>query len=190
MVRRNENERSVYALGAADGATVGVLMGLCMMCMVLAVRVEWLSVVGLVLVVATPFVVWTMLRRAWVWGYTPPTFSAVWLHGICIYLFGSLIMALIFYVTLRFGVPDWIEMQTEEAVRRLSADPSTAEQGRTLQLIIEHGDLPTPIYTAVSAIWLVAFTGSLCSMCFALILTKTRLYRMQRDNYIANSTNG
>ncbi|MCH5219671.1 MAG: DUF4199 domain-containing protein [Muribaculaceae bacterium] len=181
----NIRERSVYSLGAADGAIVGILMGICTLCMVLTVRIQFLSIIGLLLLVVTPFVVWWMLCRSWIKGYCPPTFSAVWLHGICIYLFGSIIMALIFYLSMRYAVPNWIEIETREAAARLAEDPTTAYQAQVLINIIESGQLPSPIFTAVSSIWLVAFTGSLWSMGFAFILTKMRFYRLKREQYAA-----
>ena len=40
--------------------------------------------------------------------------------------------------------------------------------------IIRQGLLPSPISVAVSMIWLVGFTGSLWSLVYALIATRSR----------------
>lgn len=169
--------RSVYAIGAGDGLWIGLTMGICMLCMIMSMRHPALSLVGLALFVVTPYLVWRFLRRGWVSGEVPPSFSAVWLHGICIFLFGGLIMALIMYVTLRYLSPGWIEMQIRMAVEQLGQTPDTAEQARTLARIADSGQLPSPIYTAVSSIWLVAFTGSMWSMVFAFVLARTARFK-------------
>lgn len=181
----NTRERSVYALGANDGFWVGLAMGVCTMCMILSARYAMAAFVGMALFLCTPYLVWRFLRRAWIEGYVPPTFSAVWLHGICIFLFGSIIMAFIMYCTLRFIEPGWIERETALAVERLLADPQTAQQGRILQKVLESGEMPSPIYTSVSSIWLVSFTGSLWSMIFSFILTKTKHFIRLREKNLA-----
>ena len=180
--------RSVYSIGASDGLWVGLLMGICTICMIMSANYPVLSLPGLAIFIATPFVVWVFLRRGWVTGAVPATFSAVWLHGICIFLFGALIMALIMYVTLKYLSPNWIENQTLLAVNQLSMDTNTLEEAHVLRRIVESGQLPSAIYTAISSIWLVTFTGSMMSMIFAFILTKTARYNKLRANYIANQT--
>lgn len=176
--------RSVYSVAATDGVWVGLLMGACAACMIMASANILLAWISMVLFIVTPFVVWRMLREGWVTAAVPATFSAVWLHGICIFLFGGLLMALTMYLTLRFVTPQWIETQTLLAAERLMADPQTVAQGRSLVRIVETGQLPSPIYTAVSSIWLVSFTGSLLSMMFALILTRTRHFIALRTETI------
>lgn len=178
--------RSVYSLGASDGFWVGLSMGVCIMCMVASYHHPWLGMIGLLLIIATPFMAWWFLRRAWVNARVPATFSAVWLHGICIFLFGGIIMSLLMYVALRFLEPGWIENQTMLAAQRLAEDTQTVEQAKILTKIVESGQLPSPIYTAVSSIWLVAFTGSMWSMIFAFILTRFRRYTRLRVEYVEN----
>lgn len=178
----NEEQRkpSVYSLGAADGLWVGLSMGACVFCMIMASRWPALALVGLALFIGTPALAWYFLRRAWISRQVPASFSAVWLHGICIFLFGGILMALVMYVSLRFLAPGWIETQTLLTAERMAADPETSEQARLLTRIVETGNLPSDIYTSVSAIWLVAFTGSMWSMLFAFILTRFALYRKLR----------
>lgn len=178
----NIQSRSVYSLGAYDGVWIGLAMGLCMVCMIESARFPFLSLVALVLLIGVPIAVWKFLRRAWVKCEVPPTFSAVWLHGICIFLFGGLIMALMTYAALKYLSPNWIENQTRLAAMQLAADPSTAPQAKILLNIADSGQLPSPIYTSVSAIWLIAFTGSLWSMLFAFFLTRTARFRKMRQS--------
>lgn len=185
--RRDYKGRSVYAAGASDGLWMGLVMGACVLCMIGAARIPILSLFGVSLFLCAPFVAWMLVRREWLYGSSPGTFSAVWLHGICMFLFGSLIMALFMYVGLRFVCPGWIESQTLLAARQLSESPDTAEQSRMLMRVIEEGQMPSPIYTSISSIWLVSFTGSLWSMIFAFILTRTKHFRDKRAKKIIDT---
>lgn len=188
MSDNNSNRQpSVYSLGASDGFWIGLAMGSCVVCIIMSTAIPILAYPALALFIATPFLAWRFLRRGWLNGAVPPTFSAVWLHGICIFLFGALIMALMMYITLRYISPGWIENQTFMAAQQLAANPETQQQSETLLRIISTGELPTPIYSAVSSIWLVAFTGSLWSMIFAFILTRTDHFRNKRAQNVLNS---
>ena len=174
--------QSVYALGAADGAWAGLAMRACFVLMVLSTTMPFAGLVSLGIFLCTPFLVWRFLRRGWIDGNVPPTFSAVWLHGICIFLFGSILLALVMYLTLQHFVPGWIEQQTLLAAERLAAEPGHTEEVRQIHAIVTGGALPSPIYMAFSTIWLVAFTGSLWSMLFAAILTRSERFRKLRAN--------
>lgn len=182
-------QRSVYSIGATDGFWVGLAMGTCVLCMITSCKIPFLSLVGLILFFVTPFIAWRFVKRGWINSLTPASFSAVWLHGICIFLFGSIIMALMMYLALKVIVPGWIEIQTSQAVALLADDPNTAHEAKVLQQIINSGELPTPIYTAVSSIWLTAFSGSMLSMIFAFILTRTAHFRNLRFRNSKNHLN-
>lgn len=172
---------SVYALGAVDGLWVGLAMSLCFVCTVFASHVPLIGLVAMALFVATPVVVWVLLRRAWVNRSVPPTFSAVWLHGICVFLFGGVLLALVMFVVLQYAVPGWLQQQTLLAAARLAENGDYA-QAQQAYRIATSGLLPSPIYTAFSSIWLVSFSGSLWAMLFAAILTRTAKYKKLRFN--------
>jgi len=154
--------------------------------MVFTTEVPSLGLLAIAGFIAVPWMVWTLLRRRWTARQVPEQFSAVWLHGICTFLFGSIILALFIYLTFNYIKPGWIETQTLEAARRLAAQPDSAEEAHKIIQIVEKGLLPSPIRIAVSSIWLVAFTGSLWSMIFAAILTRTKHFRNIRRQYTAN----
>lgn len=175
------NEKSVYKLGASDGLWIGLAMSVCVFCMIFSVKIPFLSLVSLALIIATPYLAWRFLRKRWIDGEVPPTFSAVWLHGICIFLFGALIMAFTMYVSLRHLSPGWIENQLLTAAERLAMEPATAHHAKTIHAIIQQGQLPSPIDTSISMIWLVAFTGSVWSMIFSFILTRTGRFKALRS---------
>ena len=181
--------RSVYALGARDGLWTGLAMSLVFVLFVMTADIPLLGLPAMAGFVFVPCMVWNFLRRRWVAADVPEQFAAVWLHGICIFLFGAIILAMAMYLTLNFIAPGWIEQQTIKAAMRLSTQPDAVDEARDVARIVENGLLPSPIRIAVSSIWLVAFTGSLWSMFFAAILTRTKHFRNKRRDYSMTQTN-
>lgn len=178
---------SVYSLGALDGLWAGLAMSVCFICMIYSSTAPVAGLLSLAVFIVTPYLVWRLLRKAWTRGDVPGTFSAVWLHGICVFLFGSILLALVMYLTLQHFAPGWLESQTLLAAERLTADHAHQAEARQAMAIVNSGALPSPIYTAFSTIWFVAFTGSLWSMVFAAILTRTAHFRKLRANNILNN---
>lgn len=174
--------RSVYVLGAQDGLWTGLAMSIVFVLMVFTTEVPTLGLLAMAGFIAVPWMVWRFLRWRWIAREVPEQFSAVWLHGICVFLFGAIILAMAIYLTFGYIQPNWIESRTIEAARRLATQPDTANQAKKIITIVENGLLPSPIRIAVSSIWLVAFTGSLWSMIFATILTRTKHFRSKRAN--------
>lgn len=175
--------QSLYALAARDGLIIGAVMVLTFLTLVLSSSAPLLGTVSLVLLCVTPYLIWRLIRRHWINRQIPSAFSAVWLTGICIFLFGSIILALGIYVILGMIMPDWIQTQTLLAANRLAENPSTVNEAKTIIKIIQSGQLPSPIYVAVSMIWFVGFTGSLWSLIFAFIITRSKRLMALRSNH-------
>ncbi len=182
----NSSGRSLYALAAGDGLVVGLVMAATFLSMVLTASYPLLSPLTLALICFTPYLAWRYVRKHWVARQIPSSFSAVWLTGICIFLFGAIILALGIYIILGFVFPNWIETQTLVAAERLAMTPETYEQARTIREIVRQGLLPSPISVAVSMIWFVGFTGSLWSLIFAFIATRSRRLINRREQYGRN----
>lgn len=178
-------QRSVYNQGAADALYAGAAMAACFVAMLASATMPLMSVVALGLFLATPFLVWRLLRRAWINGWTPVQYSAVWLHGILTFMLGGVLLALVMYVSLKYVCPGWMEDQLLTAAGRLASE-GQSDQAAEIQRIVTSGAMPSAIYTAFSSIWFVAFTGSLWSMIFAAILTKSRKYINLRLHNIEN----
>ncbi|MDE6395709.1 MAG: DUF4199 domain-containing protein [Muribaculaceae bacterium] len=180
------SNRSLYALAAGDGLVVGLIMVATFLTMVLTPQYSLFGPLSLVLMCFTPYLAWRYVRKHWIARQIPSSFSAVWLTGICIFLFGAIILALGIYIILGLIFPGWIEAQTLVAAERLASAPETYEQSRTIMEILRQGLLPSPISVAVSMIWLVGFTGSLWSLIFAFIATRSRRLVSRRQEYGRN----
>ena len=174
---------TLYALAARDGLYIGAAMVATFLTMVLTSSVPLLGPLSLALIFFVPYLAWRLVRRHWVRREIPTAFSAVWLTGICMFLFGGIILALGIYIILGYIMPDWMASQTLAAAQTLAANPETVDQARTIMTMVEQGLLPTPISVAVSMIWFAGFTGSLWSLTVAFIVTRSKRLRELRERF-------
>ena len=156
--------KSIYNRGAEDGAWMGLLF-------VAAVALQNLAQGSLVatlladaLLVAVPVVLWVMLRRSYRYDRLLTTFSGLWMHGIMIFLCGSLILGLAAFVYMRFISPGFIYTQARLAVDLYSQIPEFETFAETLQKAIDRELLPSPIMLSFTIIWLGSFSGAMLSM--------------------------
>lgn len=163
-------------------------MGIVFILTVLTANTPILGLPALLGYIAVPWLVWILLRRAWIRCETPTAFAAVWLHGICSFLFGGILLAVVVYVMLQYVMPGFVEDMTLRAAMRLAEDPEHVDDARKAIRIIEAGNLPSPIRIAFTSIWFAGFTGSLWSMICAAILTRTKVYRRKRDDFRAKNS--
>lgn len=167
-----ETGQSLYRRGAEDGLWMGIYLSLLFLAMVSSVYAAWSGIATVLMALGVPVVVYAFLRRAYRAGGCRDTFSAVWLHGICIFFFGSLLMAVTAYVFLRFVNPTYINDVVEMAkdVYSQIGTSDAKAMAKTLSQMQSGHLLPTPAQTAVQLIWSGVFTGSLLSMVLAAIV--------------------
>lgn len=166
------NGRSVFRRGADDGSVMGIYLSVMFIMMVCTIYSLLASVVFMVMALAVPFIIFFFLRRSYRADNCTTTFSGLWLHGICIFFFGTLLMALTSYVYLRFINPAYITTVIEMA-KELYASVGTEDAKQMVAMMQKLQDshmLPTCGKVAVEIIWFGVFTGSLLSMIVSAIV--------------------
>lgn len=176
----NESPQSVYRLGAEDGLIMGPLMAVTVLLMGATAYIPGLFFLATAAMIAVPSVAFLLLARAHRARPNMSTFSALWLQGICMFFFGSLIMAVAAYAGMRWLCPTFISDQIDAVVSVYgSVDNADARAiAATLQKAAEARSLPTPIEVSLEMIYMAVFSGSLLSMVLALIV---RARRPRRD---------
>lgn len=174
-------ERTLYNDGASQGLVIGALLSA--MFLLQASGTHWWPgiLIGDVIMLAIPFVAYRMMRKGYMANHRADTFSAVWLHGIIIFLCGSLIMATVCYIYTRFVDTGFIAEQTREiaaAWGRIDNDNARTLASELERLGQSHM-LPTPIQFAISMLWTSSFFGSILSMILGIII-KLRFRRGQK----------
>ena len=115
--------KSIYTRGAEDGAWMGLLFIAAVALQTLAQGSLLATLIADVLLVAVPAVLWVMLRRSYRYDRLLTTFSGLWMHGIMVFLCGSLILGLVAFMYMRFINPGFIYAQARLAVDLYSQIP-------------------------------------------------------------------
>lgn len=114
-----QNKIDNYALfrrGADDGFLLGLYFSALFFAMVYSMAVPLLSMAALALMAGVPVVIYKFLRRSYVAEYGTTRFSALWMQGIVTFFCGSLILALVSFVFMRWIEPDYIESVMRQVV--------------------------------------------------------------------------
>jgi len=168
---------SVTARGAEDGLVMGAYLSVLVLASMLTAQMPWLAFVAIALMLGVPFVTYRMICRGMDRGFrTTQHFAASWMHGITIFIFGSLIMGVVMYVYLRFINPDYIASNWRLTIAVLNADTSgqSAETARALARMYDEKMLPSAIQMSFAMMWLVAFTGSILSLLLTALARRMR----------------
>lgn len=170
----NEQSPSVYRRGARDGIVMAAWLVLIFLCNVAAMHLPLLGLPALILLLLTPVPAYIMMKRGYQRYPSMRFFSAVWMHGIVIFFCGSLLLAPVIYVFLRFLQPDFLMdnvLMAIDTYRQMGTQmPEAAHMANQLQTIVDNHMLPTPISLAVTSIWTITFFGSLTSMVLTFII--------------------
>lgn len=170
----SDNSKSIYRRGADDGFIFGLYLSLMFVIMAVSLTDGSLtaSLTGIAMVLAVPVVIYFFLRKTYLADGCTGSFSALWLHGICIFFFGSLLLSLTAYVYMRLIHPAFIPEVLETA--RETYDSLGTDDGHSMAHMIKQVQdnrlYPTPGAVALEIIWLAVFTGSLLSMLVSLIV--------------------
>lgn len=178
MVKNDiDKTKSVYRYGAEYGVWFGIYLTLMALAIIYGFSNYSLIIVALAMLVATPAVIYPMMRRyrTQMHGFSP--FASLWMLGLMIFLFGSLICGAITYVWMQYVMPTFIYDQVMAAIEIYKSVPgnSAEEMVKMMETIIERHALPSPMEVVVQMVMLTTFLGSLVSMILAFILGIRRI---------------
>ena len=168
---KNTGGKSVFKRGADDGFWFGLYLSLMWILICVSVSSLLASLVSFAMIIAVPFVIYRFLKRGYKADNCSTSFAGLSLHGICIFFFGSLLMAATCYVYLRFFNPMFLPGLFDSLIELYSA-VNTPEAATMVQAIedIRHNALPTAGMVAVELIWLGLLSGFILSIIVSLIV--------------------
>lgn len=168
----SETYKSVYRLGAEDGLLLAPLLIAVSLCMGASIYWPMLFLPTLILMLGVPVVTYITQKRTFTHQRELSTLSALWLQGICMFFFGSLIMGVAVYASLRWIWPGFINDQVNAVIQIYGSfnDPDIATLVKGLERARDTHALPTPIDITLELMYMVVFTGSLLSLVSALIV--------------------
>lgn len=169
--------KSVYRWGAEYGVWFGIYLTVMALAMMYGFTYNSLLLLAMAMIIATPAVIYPMMRRyrSAMHGYAP--FASLWMVGLMTFAFGSLICGIVTYVWLQYVMPTFIYDQVQVAIETYKNMPgdSAAEMVDMMETVVERHALPTAMEVVVQMIMLTTFLGSILSMILAGILGVRRI---------------
>lgn len=164
--------KSIYRRAADNGLIFGVYLSLLFIMFVFSSESFLMSLVGLVLLLGIPGIIFVFLRRCFVAEFGKTTISGLWMLGILIFIYASLICGVVTYVYLQYFDPSFIYEQAQAALNVYQSveEIKGSDIVVGMQRAIEEKLLPTPIEFVFQMIWITTFFGSLLSLLTALIV--------------------
>lgn len=163
---------SPYKRGADDGLTFAIYLTALFFVSIFSVSVPALSFIALLLIVGVPFIIYFYLRRAFVADGGFSQLSALWMHGIMIFVCGSALSAVIQVIYLKWINPLYISDMVHKAIDFYSEMPgdNASRMAEILQQMVDGHLIPSAISIVMEMIWLSVFSGSLLSLLMSLLV--------------------
>lgn len=166
-----EPKKSIYKRAAEWGLPFGLYIACMGVASIYADYFAPLGIIFILMIMATPLVVYYFQRRRFIEDDGFTEYAGLWMLGILLFIFGSVIASFIIYLVLQYFRPDFMYEQARMVIEAYSKIPqaSDSEVLRVLQRMVDEKLLPTPIEAVFNAFWFITFFGSLVSAITALI---------------------
>lgn len=174
MTEDIQNPYSIFRIGAEDGVLFGVYLSVLVLLMMSGFVNSWLSVASIVLMAGVPFYCYRRLRTSYVKSGGFLQVSALWMQGIVMFICGSLILALVAYVYLRWINPSYFH-DLSEMTKEMLSDPAYSGQEFSESYIDNIFTIVTPKSYVMELMLLTVFSGSILSLFTAMIVSIKRI---------------
>ena len=170
-IMEQEPKKSIYKCAAEWGLPFGLYLSCMGVASIFADYFAPLSVLFMVLLLATPVVVYYFQRRKFIEDDGFTEYAALWMLGILLFILGAVIASFIIYLVLQYGRPNFMYDQAQAVIDAYSKIPQMkdSELLHVIRRMVDENLLPTPIEAVFNAFWFVSFFGSLSSAVTALI---------------------
>lgn len=168
--------KSLLAYGMEGGLWLGLYLVLRFICSVAGSFSPIFDALALMMFVGTPFVLYYIMLRYHRNNGFVSGFSLLWMMGIMLFFFASLICAVPEFIFYQYIDPDYIANAMTQSLKLiedmgLMKDDEAYNQMRQL---IEQGTAPTAIQMIMSSMWSNVFFGSLLSIVVAPFVTRKK----------------
>lgn len=167
----NIKNKSVYQRGADDGLWFGIYLSVTiMLCFTTVSSSPILCYPALIMILGVPGLIYFFLKRSYLADGATTQFSSLWLQGICIFFFGSILMALTVYIYLRFVNPAYFANAINLLIEMYDEAGVSDNTYSLLTQIQKQNAIPTAGATAVELISPTVLSGSLLSLIISFII--------------------
>ena len=166
-----EQKKSIYQRAGEWGIPFGLYLACAALASIFADWFQPLAFIFMILLLATPVVVYYFQRRKFIEDDGFTEHAGLWMLGILLFILGSVISGFIVYLVVQFFRPEFLYEQADAAIKMYSEIPQMqdSELLKVLQQMVDKRMLPTPIEMVFNAFWFVTFFGSILSAVTAFI---------------------
>lgn len=166
---------TLFKRASKDALYLGGYLSAIFLTMVLSAHVALLSAVSLLLMLCLPVYVLYLMRKYYIATGCIFPFSARWMYGIMLFIFGAIICSAVSYVYLEYVEPDFLFSQFKMILDFYKSVPELAESQTTLmmQTVIDRNQFPGAIQFVMSFMWMISFSGSMLSIILSAITPVT-----------------
>ncbi len=165
-IENTDQPKGMVQFAMEAGAYMGLFFVVKFIFTVLSLNFPICNIVATFMMLLIPVLLYFLLREYHRENRCRSHFSQLWMAGILLFFFASLIVALAQYVYYIYINPEYIHSQFVAAVNlmetmNLPADPSVME---LLKEELAKGKSPDPMTVVMQQIWVNVFFGSLLSL--------------------------
>jgi hypothetical protein len=173
---RNINQFGWLHRGASDGLIFGLYLTALFLLSANSLAIPSLSLPSMVLMCGIPFLTYFYLYKGYKQEFGTTTFSALWMQGIVMFFCGSMIMALVIYLFMRWIHPSFlVDFLTTARDLYDGMDWDNGKQmAQTIDTMIDNHLVPAPITIAIQSMLMCTFFGSILSIFCSLIIGALR----------------
>ena len=166
-----EPKKNIYKRAADWGLPFGLYLSCMGVASIFADYFAPLSFIFILLLLATPLVVYYFQRRKFIEDDGFTEYAALWMLGILLFILGAIIASFIIYLVLQYCRPNFMYEQAQMVIDAYSKMPQMKDSEilHIVQRMVDENLLPTPIEAVFNVFWFVSFFGSLSSAVTALI---------------------
>lgn len=170
---------SLYERAAINGLWMGLYFTLLFLAMVGSMRWGLMNLLVILMVSATPCLIFMQLRRTHVAARGLESMSGLWMQGILTFCCGSLILCATTYAFLRWCYPDFMYDSCLQIVEMYNKTPELQkdELFNVANSIVNNRFVLRPTDMAMAYFWMGSFSGSVLSLILALIVKRTKIKR-------------
>lgn len=177
--------KSIYRYGAEYGLYMGLLLTVISLCFVFSLYRMEMSIAINPLLLIVPAVLWLMMVRFYIKEPLYRINSALWMFGICIFFFGSLICGGVTLAYLYFVEPTFFSKYFTMIADFMSNGPLASQYDSQVELLrqaVERNELPTSVDFVILMMWTTVFMGSVTSMIMAPLVRLVAKKRFNKNN--------
>ena len=161
-------------------STDGIIMGACFIgffaCSMLSSSSLILSLLGFVLMCTPPFLLYFLLRRSHVSVGGRLSYGQLWIEGTLTMVLGSVFLAIVTFIYLRWVNPTFLADQITASVEILDKlGPDYEPLSEAMNTMLADGELPSAVQVAGSLIQSAFLSGAVVAAIVAAIVRAVKV---------------